>query len=310
MRFFHNILRRILSIVANVADSDIYITAFLTCLGKLYYIFKSWSISFSRPFRKATSWKNSTLLEFCWQVSSCHFVVQHQRQTTYVSHGMVVLGLCYPSPSTFPESCLPLTQSSASSSCNKQKCIVIHSQSLQLFGNNFPTALRSGFFLLVWSRQGIILMLFSWHGKSHSNFHTRFFFVVSMFSNFAVSQFYIYPPWYLMQYDWLVPSMRLQVIQDSLFSRLGSGPFSGRGKRESRNRTSFTWAINGFKERVAEKTALSQSVPFTSNEFHWDGKRWRMLLFVKPPICKMYVQMRSAVSPVRVAIRYMDRPLI
>ena len=31
--------------------------------------------------------------------------------------------------------------------------------------------------------------------------------------------------------------MRLQVIQDSLFSRLGSGPFSGRGKSESRNRT-------------------------------------------------------------------------
>ena len=71
---------------------------------------------------------------------------------------------------------------------------------------------------------------------------------------------------------------------------------------------SFTWAIDGFKERVAEKTALSQSVPFTSNEFHWDGKRWRMLLLVKPPICKMYVQMRTAVSPVRVAIRYMDRP--
>ena len=73
---------------------------------------------------------------------------------------------------------------------------------------------------------------------------------------------------------------------------------------------SFTWAIDGFKERVAEKTALSQSVPFTSNEFHWDGKRWRMLLFVKPPICKMYVQMRSAVSPVRVAIRYIDIPLL
>ena len=61
---------------------------------------------------------------------------------------------------------------------------------------------------------------------------------------------------------------------------------------------SFTWAIDGFKERVTEKTALSQSVPFTSNEFYWAGKRWRMLLFVKPPICKMYVQMRSAVSPV------------
>ncbi|XP_044168083.1 uncharacterized protein LOC122952094 [Acropora millepora] len=33
---------------------------------------------------------------------------------------------------------------------------------------------------------------------------------------------------------------------------------------------SFTWAIDGFKESVAEKVALSQSVPFTSNEFHWD----------------------------------------
>ena len=60
---------------------------------------------------------------------------------------------------------------------------------------------------------------------------------VSMFSNFAVPLFYIHPPWYLMQYNWLVPSMRLQVIKDSLFSCLGSGPFSGRSKRESRNRT-------------------------------------------------------------------------
>ena len=73
---------------------------------------------------------------------------------------------------------------------------------------------------------------------------------------------------------------------------------------------SFTWAIDGFKERVAEKVALSQSVPFTSNEFLWDGKRWRMLLFVKPAVCKMYVQMRSAVSLMRVAIRYIDMPLL
>ena len=73
---------------------------------------------------------------------------------------------------------------------------------------------------------------------------------------------------------------------------------------------SFTSAIDGFKERVAEKVALSQSVPFTSDEFHWDGKRWRMLLFVKPAVCKMYVQMRSAVSPVRVAIRYIDMSLL
>ena len=79
-------------------------------------------------------------------------------------------------------------------------------------------------------------MSFSWHCKAHSNVHTRFFRSFHV-SKFAVPLFHIYPPWYLMQYDWLVPSMRLQVIQDSLFSRLGSGLFSGRGKMESRNRT-------------------------------------------------------------------------
>ena len=75
--------------------------------------FKSWRISHSRPFRRAKLWKNSTLFEFWWLVSSCCFVVQHQRQTTYVSRGIVVVGLCCPSPSTFPENCLPLTQSPA-----------------------------------------------------------------------------------------------------------------------------------------------------------------------------------------------------
>ena len=71
---------------------------------------------FSRPFRQS-----AISVVHLWQsmdwgsvkctnpVSSCRFVVQHQRQTTYVSLGMVVVGLCYPSPSTFPESCLPLT---------------------------------------------------------------------------------------------------------------------------------------------------------------------------------------------------------
>ena len=68
-----------------------------------------------------------------------------------------------------------------------------------------------------------------------------------MFSNFTVPLLYIYPPWYLMQYDWLVPNMRLQVIQDSLFSRLGSGPFSGRGKRESRNRTISPFEVCDLK---------------------------------------------------------------
>ena len=111
-----------------------------------------------------------------------------------------------------------------SSSCNKHKCIVVHSHSLHLFGNNFSTSLRSGFFFLAWSRQGIISVLFSWHCKAHSNVHTPFF---PEFRCFQILRFlfYIYPPWYLMQFDWLVPSMRLQVIQDSLFSRLGSGPF-------------------------------------------------------------------------------------
>ena len=42
------------------------------------------------------------------------------------------------------------------------RCIAIFfSQSFHLLGNNFPTSLKSGFFLLVWSRQGIISILFS-----------------------------------------------------------------------------------------------------------------------------------------------------
>ena len=71
-----------------------------------------------------------------------------------------------------------------------------------------------------------------------------------MFSNFVAPPFYIYPgyvPWYLMQYDWPVPSMRLQVIQESIFSRLGSGPFSGRGKREFRNRIIIVAALGHAK---------------------------------------------------------------
>ena len=75
---------------------------------------------------------------------------------------------------------------------------------------------------------------------------TRDFSGDSMSSNFTVPLLYIYPPSYLMQYDWLVPSMRLQVIQDSLFSRLGSGPFSGRGKRESQNRTKKRFVATEF----------------------------------------------------------------
>ena len=50
-----------------------------------------------------------------------------------------------------------------------------------------------------------------------------------------------------MQYDWLLPTMRLQVIHDSLFSRLGSGPFSGRGERESRNRTIPSSAVKKIR---------------------------------------------------------------
>ncbi|XP_068730069.1 uncharacterized protein [Montipora capricornis] len=67
---------------------------------------------------------------------------------------------------------------------------------------------------------------------------------------------------------------------------------------------SFRWTIDGFKERVAEKMTLSQSVPLTSTDFNSDGKLWRMLMFIAPPKCKMYVQLRSAVSPVRVAVRF------
>ena len=37
-----------------------------------------------------------------------------------------------------------------------------------------------------------------------------------MFSKFAVPLIYIYLAWCLMQYDWLVPSMRLRVTRRTL----------------------------------------------------------------------------------------------
>ena len=46
-----------------------------------------------------------------------------------------------------------------------------------------------GVFLLVWSIQGIITMLFCWHSKSHGNFHIRFLVEVPMFPNFVISVF-------------------------------------------------------------------------------------------------------------------------
>jgi len=46
-----------------------------------------------------------------------------------------------------------------------------------------------GVFLLVWSIQGIIAMLFFWHSKSHGNFHIRFLVEVPIFPNFVISVF-------------------------------------------------------------------------------------------------------------------------
>ena len=116
------------------------------------------------------------------------FVVQHQRQTTYVSRRIVVVGLCCPSPSTFPEklSTFDTIACNLSSSCNKHKCncCTFSVVTLILFGTNFPTSLRSGIFFLAWSRQGIILVSFSWNCKAHSNVHTRFF------RSFHVFKFY------------------------------------------------------------------------------------------------------------------------
>ena len=129
-----------------------------------------------------------------------------------------------------------------SSSCNKHKCNCGTFSVVTFIRQQFSNITAIGFFFLAWSRQGIILVSFSWHCKAHGNVYTRFFRSFHV-SNFTVPLFHIYPPFYLMQYDWLVPSMRLQVIQDSLFSRLGSGPFSGRGKRKSRNRTTLNVVI-------------------------------------------------------------------
>ena len=90
----------------------------LFLLNKLF--FRSWSISFSRPFRKVTLWKNSTLFESWWQVSSCLFVVQHQRQT-YVSRGVVVsVYVILPLHFSRKLSTFDTIACNLSSSCNKQ----------------------------------------------------------------------------------------------------------------------------------------------------------------------------------------------
>ena len=44
--------------------------------------------------------------------------------------------------------------------------------------------------------------------------------------------------------------------------------------------------------------------PMASGVFEFEERRWRMLLYIRPSKCKLYLQLNSAVHPVRVAIRY------
>ena len=70
---------------------------------------------------------------------------------------------------------------------------------------------------------------------------------------------FTYPPWHLMQYDWLIPCIHLEVMQDSFFP--APGPFSGRGKRESRNRTKMTREV---KKRDPRKMVILPSVIYSN----------------------------------------------
>lgn len=63
---------------------------------------------------------------------------------------------------------------------------------------------------------------------------------------------------------------------------------------------SFLWTIDSFKTRAADKIKKD---PMTSNLFEMDGRRWRLVLYIDDPTCKLYLQLRSAVSSIRVAIR-------
>ncbi|XP_078368206.1 TNF receptor-associated factor 3-like [Oculina patagonica] len=64
----------------------------------------------------------------------------------------------------------------------------------------------------------------------------------------------------------------------------------------------FSWTIDSFKERAAEKM---NKEPMTSDVFEMDGKRWRMVLKINNPNCSLYLQLRSAVNSIRVAIRFL-----
>lgn len=64
--------------------------------------------------------------------------------------------------------------------------------------------------------------------------------------------------------------------------------------------------MDKFKERASEKLQLNRDdvEPLASNDFNWDGKKWRILLYPGTSKCQLYVQLKQALSPVRVAIRY------
>ena len=65
----------------------------------------------------------------------------------------------------------------------------------------------------------------------------------------------------------------------------------------------FTWSIDGFKQRVAEMLrGGGTGDPMASGVFEFEERRWRMLLYIRPSKCKLYLQLNSAVHPVRVAI--------
>jgi hypothetical protein len=74
-------------------------------------------------------------------------------------------------------------------------------------------------------------------------------------------------------------------------------------KKRSLKMACFSWTIDGFKIRASEILQSKDSKPMTSGDFEFDGMRWRMVLFIESIKCNLYLQLKTAVNPVRAAIR-------
>ncbi|CAH3033341.1 unnamed protein product [Porites lobata] len=69
--------------------------------------------------------------------------------------------------------------------------------------------------------------------------------------------------------------------------------------------TSFYWTVNSFRQRTRVIMAATDDAPLISPEFQWDTRDWRMFLYIQATECKLYLQLMHAMSPTRIAIRFL-----